>query len=193
LPNPRGIWINKDNLIECSIYFTVRHLFEHDWLNHNDQYINPNTGYKTDTEFENDCLAFTLFHGKNTIQLQYGVNNWLPFTEKQVSAKEKFESHFMSDFLKGRVFSMEAQAVFNAGLELSKHYHKTIKGNNTASVNASFYDIRAFFQGRNDTGKMNNKSADATYNGLLDNLRAALKTLNGKIVPKVYEYGFLKE
>jgi hypothetical protein len=60
-------------------------------------------------------------------------------------------------------------------------------------VNASFYDIREFFQGRNDKGTMNTKSADETYAQLLGALREALKTLTQKIQPKVYQYGFLKE
>jgi hypothetical protein len=95
------------------------------------------------------------------------------------------------------VFSAEAQAVFEAGKALWTYYHKVIKEIPLSSLtketlNASFYDIRAYFQGRNEQGKMNNKSEDETYNELLDNLRDALKVLAQKIEPKVYEYGFLK-
>jgi hypothetical protein len=60
-------------------------------------------------------------------------------------------------------------------------------------VNASFYDIREYFQGRKESGIMNVKSADKDYNGLIKTLRDALKVLAKKIEPKVYEYGFLKE
>ena len=62
-----------------------------------------------------------------------------------------------------------------------------------ASVNASYYDIREYFQGRDKAGRMNNTGADETYNALLAALRDALKMLTAKIQPKVYEYGFLKE
>jgi hypothetical protein len=58
-------------------------------------------------------------------------------------------------------------------------------------VNASLYDIREHFQGRNEKGKMNNKSADETYNRLIGVLREKLKILAKKLEPKVYEYGFL--
>jgi hypothetical protein len=61
------------------------------------------------------------------------------------------------------------------------------------SVNASFYDIREFFQGRKDSGTMNTKSDDETYNALIKTLRDAQKALAEKIAPKVYEYGFLRE
>ena len=115
----------------------------------------------------------------------------------------------MTDFIKGKiqpeqqnglfggeeqkaepmVFSPEAQAVFNAGRELWRYYHKQPRCN----VNASLYDIREHFQGRNDKGKMNNKSNDAVYMELITNLRSSLKVLADKIAPKVYEYGFLKK
>jgi hypothetical protein len=61
------------------------------------------------------------------------------------------------------------------------------------NVNASLYDIRAFFQGVNENGRMNNKSDDEEYNRLIGNLNESLKKLAKKIEPKVYEYGFLKK
>jgi hypothetical protein len=60
-------------------------------------------------------------------------------------------------------------------------------------VNAGLYDIREYFQGRNENGKMNNASEDEKYNELLANLRSALLVLAKKIEPKVYEYEFLKK
>ena len=59
-------------------------------------------------------------------------------------------------------------------------------------ANAALYDIREYFQGRSATGKMNNKSEDATYKLLIADLRNTLKILAKKIAPKIYEYGFLK-
>ncbi|MGP1362538.1 MAG: hypothetical protein ACTTKZ_02485, partial [Bacteroides sp.] len=86
-------------------------------------------------------------------------------------------------------FSPEATAVFDAGRELWRYYH----AQPNANPNASYYDIRAHFQGRNDKGKMNPKSEDKEYMRLLSNLKEAMETLRLKIVPKVYEYGFLIE
>ncbi|MDR3111665.1 MAG: nucleoside 5-triphosphatase RdgB (dHAPTP, dITP,XTP-specific), partial [Elusimicrobiota bacterium] len=76
--------------------------------------------------------------------------------------------------------------------DLWKYFHAKIKNNKTASVNASFYDIREFFQGRNAKGIMKTKSEDVTYNALLANLREKLGNLTENIQPKVYKYGFLK-
>lgn len=202
--------ITAENLIIVSIFFAVRKVIPANWLNDRDQFLNPNDNWKLDKEFQNDCLTFTLF--SNNIQTKFGVNHWIPFTENEVNAKEKFESNFMTDFIKGKikpeqnnegqlftaktmnnnnkplVFSEEATDVFNAGRELWKYYHLQ----KDINVNAALYDIKLHFQGRNDKGRMNTKSNDDTYTTLMGNLREKLKILADKIAPKVYEYGFLK-
>jgi hypothetical protein len=180
------------NFIQGCIYFAARLCIEPTWLNDRDQFLFPGDGYKTDAEFQNDCLIFTLFHGQNRISSREGVNHWIPFTEQEVDASEKFESNFMSKYIKGKTFSNEANSVLKSGLELWKYYHVKTKGNNTVSVNASFYDIREYFQGRSANGKMNNKSTDETYNKTIKTLRDNVKLLAQKIEPKIYEYGFLK-
>ncbi len=199
--------INANNLIKASIYFAVRHCIEATWLNDRDQFLFPNDGWKADVEFQNDCLAYTLF--SNNIRSEYGTNNWIPFTEEEVNAREKFESNFMTNFMSGKIkikqiadlfenekeykgkkleFSEEAKRLIVAGKELWKYYHKQPNCN----VNASLYDIREYFQGRNETGKMNNKSEDQTYMKLITEVRDNLKIITKKLEPKVYEYGFLK-
>ena len=117
------------------------------------------------------------------------INHWIPFTEDEVGAKGKFSSHFMTDYIRDNkiTFTPKAQAVFNAGRELWKYYH----AQPDANPNASLYDIRVYFQGRKENGKMNAKSDDEHYCELLGNLHAALKDLANQIKPKVYEYRFL--
>jgi hypothetical protein len=201
------ITISNKNLVKVAISFVVRKVIKHTWLNDRDQFLYPNDGWKADREFRYDCFAYTLFHNSNNISSQQGINHWIPFTEAEVNARSKFKSNFMTDFIAGKiertngdlfsngkkqkkiVFSSEAKAVFSAGRKLWTYYHSRKKAN----VNASLYDIREYFQGRNASGKMNNKSDDETYNALIANLRSALKTLAQKIEPKVYEYGFLKK
>ena len=95
------------------------------------------------------------------------------------------------DERKPLVFSDEAKAVFDAGRELWKYYHS--QNDIDINVNASFYDIRAYFQGTNALGRMNARSEDATYTKLIGDLRNNLSVLADKIKPKVYEYEFLKE
>lgn len=182
--------LNKYNLLKYCIYFSVRHCIEANWLNDRDQFLYPNDGWKIDMEFQADCLAFTLFHGQNRISSEQGINHWIPFSEQEVDAKDVFASHFMSDYIKDKQieFSAEAQAVFAAGKALWKYYHEQPQAN----PNASFYDIRAYFQGRDKNGKMNKDSADTQYMALIGSLRQAQKVLAAKIAEKVYKYGFLK-
>ncbi len=232
MPVPRGWWITSKNLRILSIHLAVRHVVSATWYNDRDLFLAPNDNWYTDSVFQNNCLAFTLFTSYNTIQSQYGINHWIPFTEQEVNAKEEFKSHFMTDFISGRcatgastkyevlsttqgeekkkskkgvgsllhlaeeesfvpteplIFSPEATAVFDAGRELWRYYH----AQPNANPNASYYDIREHFQGRNEKGKMNPKSDDAKYMRLLANLKEAMEVLRQQIVPKVYEYGFL--
>ena len=210
--NGRGhheTYITLSNLIEISIYFAVRHCFKHTWINHNDQFLFPNESWKKDKEFINDCFTYSLFFEKNQVKANDGINHWIPFTEQEVDAKEKFSSNFMTDFIKGKIktesetglfgestnqnqireFSKEATIVFDSGRELWKYYHSK----DNINVNASCYEIREYFQGRNEKGRMNNSSHDEIYTQLISDLRDDLKSLAQKIAPKVYEYGFLNK
>ena len=217
--------ITSSNLKQIAIYFAARHCLKHTWIIHNDQFLFPNNGWEVDNEFQNDCLVYSLFFEKNQIRTNDGINHWIPFTEQDVDAKEKFASNFMTNFIKGKLpttneatlfenttqkngaleFSEDAKAVFDAGKELWRYYHAQkfpsergvdsdeIGRRGVYNVNASYYDIREYFQGRNDKGKMNTKSSDEKYTELNAELKAKLNILADKIKPKIYEYEFLKE
>ena len=209
LNNATKYKITATNLIQISIYLSVRLCIEATWINDRDQFLYPNDLWEEDLEFQSDCLAFTLFHGQNRITSEEGINHWIPFSEAEVGAKNNFESHFMKDFIDGKIkpketkellterrspkpikFSKEAKDIFEAGRELWKYYHK----HDLININASYYDIRKFFQGVDSkSGRMNNKSIDETYNKLIGNLRERMKILAKKIEPKIYEFGFLKK
>ena len=217
--NDKGhsIYIDINNLVQSSLFFAVRWVINATWKNDRKQFEIPDDGWETDKLFQNDCLTFTLFHGQNRISSKDGINHWIPFTEQEVNAPTLFSSHFMTDFIKGKIkptpppqtinlftsvymvsepeaeyqvplhFSEKAKAVFEAGRQLWVYYFTQPN----ADANASLYDIREHFQGRNANGKMNNKSEDKTYNQLIGNLRETLNRLAKQIEPKVYEYRFL--
>lgn len=202
--------ISYQNLLQTSIYFSVRHAINATWINDRDQFLYPNDLYKNDDEFKSDCLAFMLFHGQNKISSKEGINHFIPFSEKELGiTKEAFESDFMYKFIKGKIkdenslfgdelakieFSLEAQELLKAGKELFKYYH-THSEDKGYLVNASFYDIKEFFQGRDEKGRMIHPSQakDEHYKILLSDLNTALNALAKKLEPKIYEYGFLKE
>ena len=210
--------ITPDNLIASCIYLSVRHCIPATWINDRDQFASPYETWETDQEFHSDCLAYTLFHGQNRISSQEGINHWIPFTEKEVNAPTLFKSHFMTDFIAGKLykeeepssnelfeheapqqtliprekmlFSPEATAVFDAGRTLWRYYFA--QAGSKADPDAALYDIRLYFQGRDTKGKMNIDSPDTKYMELIGTLRQALKSLARKIEPKVYEHGFLR-
>ena len=219
--------ITYSNLIPFCIYLSVRLYANGTWINDRDQFLYPNDKWEEDKEFQNNCLAFTLFHGQNRITADAGVNHWIPFSEREVGAVDSFDSHFMKEFIDGKIsrqkvdcytnksyrnddlknndnlfesknfiptkplkFSKEAKDVFEAGKKLWKYYHTT---GNYINNNASYYDIRKYFQGTDSNGRMNNKSIDEEYNKLIKDLRDKMDILAKKIEPKIYEYGFLSE
>ncbi|EIA0021206.1 nucleoside 5-triphosphatase RdgB (dHAPTP, dITP,XTP-specific) [Campylobacter jejuni] len=200
----------NENIINIAIYFSVRHIIEHTYINHNDQFLYPNDLYKNDNEFKSDCLSFMLFHGKNRISAKEGINHFIPFSEKELGiTKEAFKSDFMYKFIKGNIkdenslfgdelakieFSPQANELLKAGKELFKYYHTHSEDKNYLA-NASLYDIKEFFQGRDEKGRMKlpSQAKDEHYKALLSDLNANLKILAKKLEPKIYEYGFLKE
>lgn len=208
-------YITKANLIPMVIYVAIRAVVEATWQNDRDQFLYPNEGWLYDRDFQSDCLAYMLF--ENRITSAEGINHWIPFTEPQVKAPDNFQSHFMSDFIAGKlasknadtlfgkeeslipsepiIFTPAAQAVMEAGRKIWEYYMKQkpkTYGADPINVNASFYDIRAYFQGRDEKGKMNSDSKDETYTALMKELRTYQKVLAKQIEKKVYLYGFLK-
>lgn len=113
---------------------------------------------------------------------------------KFINGKIKNEDVLFDDTLGKVEFSNEAKELLKAGKELFKYYH-THKEKAGHLVNASLYDIKEFFQGRNEKGKMNmpSKTKDEHYKILLSDLNTNLKILASKIELKIYEYGFLRE
>ncbi|EJN6461197.1 hypothetical protein NQL75_000134 [Campylobacter upsaliensis] len=98
-----ALTLTLTNLIPCAVFFAVRHCIPHTWINHNDQFLNPNKKWEKDTEFQNDCLIFMLFHRKNRITCKEDINHFIPFSEKELNAAEALESHFMLEFIQGKI------------------------------------------------------------------------------------------
>lgn len=189
--------ITRNNILPMSIYFSVRHAIAATWINDRDQFLYPNKLYDKDDEFKSDCLAFMLFHGQNKISSKEGTNHFIPFSEKELNiTKEAFESDFMYKFINGKIkdenslfgdelakieFSPQAKELLKAGKELFKYYHTHSEDKNYL-INASFYDIKEFFQGRDEKGKMNTpaKAKDEHYKFLLSQLNESLNTLAKK-------------
>ncbi len=194
-----GFYINKDNLWQSIIVFSVRQLIKHTWFNHNDQFLQP-TGELAE-EFRNDCLLYTLFHGKNCTasanDLEWNgkkwsiVNHFIPFTEEEVVSTDRFESDFMVKYMKGKDFSKEAKAVLEEGRKLWQAYfthtdtHSVREELKLNRPDVGWYQIRNAIKKRNESGDF----------PIIDfkTFEKAYKILSEKLQPQVYELGFLKK
>jgi hypothetical protein len=192
-----GFYVMEDNLWQAAVMFSVRRLIRPTWLNDRDQFLQPSE--KLTPSFKNDCLVWMLFNGSNLTasadNLTWNdkewsiVNNFIPFTEDEVKAKSRFESSFMSDYLKALTLSKEAKAVLDAGREVWRAYHSgdferkirdELKLNRT---DVGWYQIRKALEAK---GKDTGNEFD------FSNFKTAYDALSEKLRPMVYELGFLK-
>lgn len=190
----RGFFINKDNLWQVAVMFAVRRLVKPTWLNDRDQFLQPTEPLSD--EFRNDCLMWTLFNGANYAaaveKLRWKGSDWpltnhfLPFKEADIGAKTAFASNFMTTYMAKLKFSAEAKAVMGEGRKLFRQYHQQKFGRTI---------IEEFKLGRPDVGwwqiRRALKANSANELTDFDPFDAAYETLSEKLVPKVFELGFL--
>ena len=194
--NAGAFFVTPDNLWQAAIVFTVRMIFRHTWLNHNDQFLQPVK--MLTSEFKADCLIYMLFSGKNMSASADGlrwdnrdwslVNHFIPFTEKDVGASNRFESDFMVRYISNIHFSNEAQTVLDEGRKLWRQYHATQFGRSIRDEfklnrpDVGWYQIRKALEANNQNEVVDFASFKAAYAALSDKLR-----------PQIYEFGFLPE
>lgn len=194
----RGYFVNPENLWQIAIIFAVRRLVKPTWLNDRDQFLQPNAPLSD--EFKNDCLIWMLFNRSNRTasanNLEWNgkkwaiVNHFIPYTETEVNAPERFESDFMVRYLDKKKLSTEAKAVLNAGRELWQAYFSetdVYSVRDELKLNrpdVGWYQIRNALKKRNDSGDF--VPVD------FSTFEVAYKTLSEKLQPQVFELGFLR-
>jgi len=194
-----GFYVTPENLWQVAVVFSVRRLIKPTWLNDRDQFLQPSEPLSE--EFKNDCLIWMLFNGSNLTasanELDWNgkkwniVNHFIPFSETEVNAPSRFESDFMVQYMADKTFSTEALVVLDEGKNLWQAYfdHTDVRSvREELKLNrpdVGWYQIRKALQARNASGDfspVNFKPFEAAY-----------KILSEKLVPMVYELGFLKQ
>jgi hypothetical protein len=193
-----GFFITHENLLQAVIIFAVRKLIRPTWLNDRDQFLQP-TEPLTE-EFKTDCLIWMLFNRGNLTASANGlewnnkkwsiVNHFIPYTETEVDAPDRFESDFMVQYLADKTLSPEATAVLDAGCVLWKAYfaYKDVR-----SVREQYKLNRAdvgWYQIRNALAERN-KSGD-TVPIHFTPMETAYAALTDKLRPQVFSLGFLR-
>ena len=193
-----GFYVTPNNLWQACVVFCARRLVRPTWLNDRDQFLQP-TKLLT-SEFKTDGLLWMLFNRCNRTasanDLEWNgqkwalVNHFIPFTETEVGAPDRFESDFMVQYLADKTLSPEAQAVLNTGRVLWQAYfsHTDARGTREEfKLNRSdvgWYQIRNALAARNtsgDTTPVNFGPFERAYDALTDKLR-----------PEVFNLGFLR-
>jgi hypothetical protein len=193
-----GFYITPENLWQAAVIFSVRRLIKPTWLNDRDQFIKPKV--QLSDEFTNDCLIWMLFNRCNRTagakELSWNGQKWnlenhfIPFTESDVGATDRFESDFMSKYLADKVLSTESLEVLNAGLTLWRDFFEK---NDPRSVREELKINRAdtgWFQIRTALD-LRNKSGDFLPVDL-SKFKDSYEILTEKLQPKVFELGFLR-
>lgn len=181
--------ITTKNITQMCMYAAIRHIIKPSWINNRDHYYAPSADFENDKEFIGDLFVYFLFDNCNSIKATDGINHWIPFPEKEVNARDRYESHEIINYMKNVVLSDDAKTVLEKGRELYRYYHSR----SDSYQNASFYDIRLYFQKVNSKGRMNVKSDDVMYSNLIQELRDAQNQLRAVILPKLYKYGFVED
>ena len=193
-----GYFVTAENLEKVAMVFAVRQLVKHSWINHNDQFLQPSES--PPNEFKDDCLLWMLFHGKNLSasanDLEWNsqkwsiVNHFIPYTEAEVDAPDRFESDFRVQYLADKTLSEEATAVLDAGRQLWRAFFahtdvRTVRDQYKLNrPDVGWYQIRNALAERNksgDTAPVNVKPFEVAYEALTQKLR-----------PQVFSLGFLR-
>lgn len=193
--NAGAFFVTKANLWQAAIVFSVRRLIKPTWLNDRDQFLQPSK--ELSAEFKSDCLAWMLFNSSNLSAGANGlewndktwslVNHFIPYTEQEVGASGRFESDFMSQYLKKLRLSPEAEAVLDEGRKLWRKFHATKfekKIRDEFKLNrpdVGWYQIRRALEANAD-----NEAVD------FEPYKEAYAALSAKLRPQVFEYGFLR-
>ena len=196
--NGGGAYVKTENLWQAAVVFTVRRIVKSTWMNNRDQFLQP-TEPLTD-ELKADCLLWMLFNGSNLTAGASGlewngkqwslVNHFIPFTEAEVGAPDRFESDFMVQYLADKKLSSEARAVLDAGRGLWKAYFahtdvRTVRDELKLNrPDVGWYQVRNALKARNasgDTAPVNHGPFEQAYQALTEKLK-----------PQVFSLGFLR-
>lgn len=211
--NGHGHGLNESNFTRCTALFTARRVIKGDWVNWADEYIAPDESNPKYKDFENDSIIFSIFESKsNQSSLrnityrrnQYDIKNEFFFMKKDdilTLADENGYDHTYDD-CKSSSERYVADLLFNKGLyeklspEAKEVLDKAIDmTRNTFSRREQFDDENSKYQIMNwDCGYYQLKELWKVYcpNDFKE-FRESFKRLQDKLIPMVYELGFLKK
>ncbi|MBR1729800.1 MAG: hypothetical protein IJ728_09790 [Selenomonadaceae bacterium] len=206
--------ITPNNFEECLIIHTVRRLPKATWLNDRDQFMQPTKPLSR--EFITDSVIWSLFSNSNNTAAISNVeyegniyqikNNFFPFTLEFIDcfhcddveirnqiylAVRRNDDRFVAKWLveNHNSFSVEALGVLTVARRIYKVFYEHVGRLNKQKYKISTWDA-GWYQIRmslNEAGYMDGR------NGLTENLQITMKRLSDKLLPQIYDLGFLQD
>ena len=201
--NGHGFNLLPENFDRAVSGFSARRLLVDNVLNHQDCYMAPDTEHPKYAEWQKDCYIFSMFESKSNQTSIKGevdgeaydfVNNFYPFTKKETyeilgldwKQNSKEETRFIRSSGKLDSLTPEGQKVlddFKACLSASAkarpEYAKAHPELQVARWDCGWRQLKGLF-------------AEACPDEFAT-LKADFKALKDKMLPLVYELGFLKK
>ena len=202
--NAGAFSVTPENFERAVVLHAVKKVQKATWTNDRDAFYAPTQ--ELPDEFVTDCAVWSAFAPSNyAVALKdvpykgsvYQIrNNLYPFRLDEVKGwpcgnsgiqtqmLAANEDRFFVNWLKGRQLSPEAQAVLSAAKSLYRTFYAEIANTNWMACRIETWDVGYYQVSRalGDAGLATEEFAA---------LSAAQNALREKLLPKVYEYGFL--
>ena len=204
-----GCSILPSNFNRVTVNFAARKLVVGNWINDKDEYMAPDTENEKWQEFENDSIIYSLFNTSSNQsslrQVEYKGKKWdikneffWMSKEEMLGLSEEFSNddcyndarvskeRYVYELLKGIELSDEAQAVLDKACEIVR---KTFKYRKLFNEEHPEYQVMNF-----DCGWYQIKALAKEYaKDDLEQFKTLYKKLSDKMLPMVYELGFLRK
>jgi len=215
-----GFGLNEDNFLRCTALFTARRTIQGNWMNSKDEYIAPDTTNLIYPEFEADSIVYSLFDSaSNQSSLRdvdykdktWQIKNeffWMSRDEMSDLAEEYNNEDLYNDIRSnGDDERYVYKLLFEQGYydKLSSEARDVID-TATELVRMSFADREDFYEEHigkiKDNYQLNNWDCGyyqlkqlwgEEYPNEFKEFKAKVKALKDKLIPQVYEVGFLRK
>ena len=202
--NAGAFSVTKENYEYAMVVHTVKRIPQLTWTNNKDSFYAPTA--ELPQEFVTDCVVWSAFAPSNyavslrNVQYQDSVwqiqNQLFPF---QLSEIRKWkcglsdltlqlsaanEDRFLAKWLKAHALSSEAQALLDAAKELYQVFYEQLCNTQWMDWHIETWDV-GIYQVRQAL------KAAGLANAELAALKSAHDALREKLLPQIYEYGFL--
>lgn len=195
--------VTPENFEQAMVVHAVRRIPKATWLNDRDQFLQPNKPLTQ--EFINDCVVWSLFsNSNNTVAMKnvnyedvvYQIHNhFFPFEVNEVkqwkisdsdiaSTLSNAQNSFVSEWLKSQNLSEESRLVLKEAKAIYQFYFANINQMRTNKFKIETYDA-GFWQIKKAMDDVNFHKEE------LINFKVNLNSLKDKILPQLFEFGFI--